>query len=913
MNKPAVQFVWRLLPIVLLLLFSVLWHVANHPDEAPIAAAWFIALLTFIGIETWRGLDRERRLAAVQEEKEGTAETLRQFLDNLPALAVIKDHEGRYVVANEGFRTLLGIDPASIVGKRPEEVFGDETGRRVAVNDRSVIDTGSSRRALEELGERIFDTIKFPLPRRNGPPDIGGIAIDITERRQAEARLRESELRLRLIGDNLPEAYIFQYGRRPDGRTGFLYLSSGVEHIHGISPESAMADADVLKSKIARDDRTALEEIARQSRQQLSDFEAETQIQRADGKWGWLRLRARPRRLDDGSTVWDGVATDVTGEHQIKEALNLRVRRAGTQLALLESAAELDESTFMRFALDQMEALTGSRIAFMHFISADGKTIESTSWSANTEAVCASSKPHAAIDQAGLWADAVRSGQAVVVNERSLFVQRDKLPDGHSPLSRMISVPVVDNGAARLVIGVGNKPEDYTHTDVETLQLIGNEVYRVVLQRRIEAALQVADQVVNSSPTVCFRWRAEEGRPVVFVSGNIRRWGYDPQRILAGDPPYTAMVHPDDLARVIGEAERFGSDGRNSYSLEYRLRTGDGREIQVLDVSAVIRDDRGRPLFYDGVVTDISERVRQERVLSENLAAQRALNKKLEEAHNQLLQSEKMASIGQLAAGVAHELNNPIGFVHSNLGTLDGYLRSLMEIIEAGDRIGEPPEQIAAQRKALEKLKLELDFAYLREDIFSLLSESRDGLGRVKRIVQDLKSFSRVGEQEWQWADLHQGIDSTLNIVWNELKYKCTVIKDYGELPKVHCLISQLNQVFMNLLVNAGQAIESRGEIVIRTRRCGEDAVSVEISDTGAGIPEDNLKRIFDPFFTTKPVGTGTGLGLSLSYSIVERHRGKIEVHSVVGEGTTFRLTLPINQTGETAGQRTGEPLEAKQ
>ncbi|MFC5300924.1 ATP-binding protein [Azospira restricta] len=287
-------------------------------------------------------------------------------------------------------------------------------------------------------------------------------------------------------------------------------------------------------------------------------------------------------------------------------------------------------------------------------------------------------------------------------------------------------------------------------------------------------------------------------------------------------------------------------------------------------------------------------RTAHERALAENLEAQRALNRKLEEAHNLLLQSEKMASIGQLAAGVAHELNNPIGFVHSNLGTLDGYLHDLMAIIDAAERIGEPPSEIAAQRAALAKLKADLDFAYLREDIFNLVGESREGLARVKRIVQDLKNFSRVGENEWQWADLHQGIDSTLNIVWNELKYKCTVIKDYGELPPVYCLISQLNQVFMNLLVNASQAIETRGEVVIRTRRVGDDMVSVEVADTGTGISEDNLKRIFDPFFTTKPVGTGTGLGLSLAYSIVERHHGRIEVDSKPGEGTTFRVLLPV-------------------
>jgi len=294
------------------------------------------------------------------------------------------------------------------------------------------------------------------------------------------------------------------------------------------------------------------------------------------------------------------------------------------------------------------------------------------------------------------------------------------------------------------------------------------------------------------------------------------------------------------------------------------------------------------------VVRDITRRKGQEEELRQNLERQVQLNKKLEEAHNQLLQSEKLASIGQLAAGVAHELNNPIGFVHSNLGSLDSYLKDLFAIIDACEIVEPRSTGECPQLAAVHRLMTEKDYTYIKTDIAALMAESKDGLARVRKIVQDLKDFSRVGEAEWQWADLHKGLDSTLNIVWNELKYKCTVKKAYGELPEVHCLPSQLNQVFMNLLVNAGQAIVERGEITIRTGRDG-DRVWVEVADSGAGIPQENLNRIFEPFFTTKPVGKGTGLGLSLSYGIVVKHRGRIEVTSEVGKGSTFRVILPID------------------
>ena len=184
---------------------------------------------------------------------------------------------------------------------------------------------------------------------------------------------------------------------------------------------------------------------------------------------------------------------------------------------------------------------------------------------------------------------------------------------------------------------------------------------------------------------------------------------------------------------------------------------------------------------------------------------------------------------------------------------------------------------------------------YLRQDIGDLLSESVDGLQRVKRIVQDLKDFSHVSETEMQWANVENGLESTLNVVWNELKYKAEVVKDYGGIPEIECIPSQLNQVFMNLLVNAAQSIQERGVITLRTRQSG-DNIYVEIADTGAGIPPQILNRIFDPFFTTKPVGTGTGLGLSITHGIIRKHNGRIEVDSAPGRGTTFRITLPIRQ-----------------
>ena len=314
--------------------------------------------------------------------------------------------------------------------------------------------------------------------------------------------------------------------------------------------------------------------------------------------------------------------------------------------------------------------------------------------------------------------------------------------------------------------------------------------------------------------------------------------------------------------------------------------------------AAPIRDDQGRIIGAIETLQDVTARHQAEDALREHQAKLEELVKErtnqLAQANEQLLQSEKLASIGQLAAGVAHEINNPIGYVHSNIGALETYMGdifSMLDLYQSTEPAIGSPEQAAAIKIKRE----EVDLEFLKEDIPMLMRESREGITRVKKIVQDLKDFSHVDTTlEWQWADLHSGIDSTLNVVNNEIKYKADVVKNYGPLPDVECLPSQLNQVFMNLMVNAAHAMgEERGRITVSTG-CEGDSVWLEFADNGSGIPEAIQAKIFDPFFTTKPIGKGTGLGLSLSYGIIQKHNGKITVKSSPGEGTVFRIVLPI-------------------
>ncbi len=354
---------------------------------------------------------------------------------------------------------------------------------------------------------------------------------------------------------------------------------------------------------------------------------------------------------------------------------------------------------------------------------------------------------------------------------------------------------------------------------------------------------------------------------------------------------------------AIQAAVQAAIDHGTSFDLELQLVTASQRRLWV-HVQGTVVYENDRPVQLIGAFQDVTERKRAETELAASLERMTALNAELQRYNmelkamqRQLLQSEKMASIGLLAAGVAHEINNPVGYVSSNLGTLEKYLANIFaaldqygEIVSSGTHGS--PEQPGLEK--LQQLNEQLDLDFLRNDIESLLAESRDGLERIKKIVLDLKDFSRSSTDEtWQWADLTKCLESTLAIVRNELKYKCEVIREFDTLPRIYCLPSQIEQVFVNLLVNAAQSIETHGTITIRTGQ-EQGKVWVEIADTGAGIPPDILPHIFDPFFTTKPVGSGTGLGLPVSYGIIERHHGRIEVHSEAGKGSTFHVTLPV-------------------
>jgi PAS domain S-box-containing protein len=339
----------------------------------------------------------------------------------------------------------------------------------------------------------------------------------------------------------------------------------------------------------------------------------------------------------------------------------------------------------------------------------------------------------------------------------------------------------------------------------------------------------------------------------------------------------------------------------------------DGTKLIYETSISVIRDFEGTVIGFRGISRDVTKRREMEDALKRNQEELIKKNKeidesrgnvqltlkKLEEAYEELktsqskiLRQEKMASIGQLAAGVAHEINNPIAFIMSNLRTLDKYLQRLTDFIQAQSEVIKSLND-ADSIKKLKKKRKELKLDYVIDDIKGLITESLEGSERVQKIVRELNCFSRMDEEEYRDADINECVESALNIVWNELKYKSTLKKDYGNLSLLKCYPRQIEQIFVNLLINAIQAIEEQGEIKIKTWE-EDGSIWIAISDTGRGIPQDDFNKVFEPFFTTKDAGKGTGLGLSIIYEIVQKHKGEITFESKAGKGTTFTIKIPI-------------------
>ena len=401
----------------------------------------------------------------------------------------------------------------------------------------------------------------------------------------------------------------------------------------------------------------------------------------------------------------------------------------------------------------------------------------------------------------------------------------------------------------------------------------------------------------------------------IFISERFQEiTGYEHRPNIDYFDEWKTGTHPDDLDLVIQAFQDHLDRKTPHYIIEYRLLCYNSAYKWILSRGQALWDESGKAVRIVGSITDITERKQAEEALRQSDARERERAQQLEQAllelrstQTQLVQTEKMSSLGQLVAGIAHEVNNPVNFIHANITYLKQYTKQLLDLVTLYQQ--EYPEPKSKIRDLIE----EIDLGFMAGDLIKIVGSMQVGTERIRQIVLSLRNFSRLDEAQMKPVDIHAGIDSTLLILQHRLKASdkwptIQIVKDFGKLPLVECYASQLNQVFMNIIANGIDAIEERyqklsvaeaeanpGRISICTMMTTQKTVIVEITDNGTGIPENVRSRIFNPFFTTKEVGKGTGLGMSISHSIVvEKHKGKIECISSIGCGTTFQIEIPI-------------------
>ena len=521
--------------------------------------------------------------------------------------------------------------------------------------------------------------------------------------------------------------------------------------------------------------------------------------------------------------------------------------------------------------LEQLQRAVVSEVPVsLVVVEADGRIVEVNPEFARVFGVSAEAARRARLEDVVPWDLLESAGLDAVLrsaaDESAPRLANGRAADGSERVFDVRARRLDDAGRVVVVLS------DVSETVLLSRKLGALERFNERIVQSINSALVVLDEhgcITFANPTAAqiLEDRAErlEGRP-------IDAWFATPD----GSPSL--------LARTLKGGERFRG-------AETMIRLGSGALLPIGISCTPLVDEAGETSGAVAIFQDLSD---------------------MKQLESQVLQREKMATIGQLAAGVAHEINNPMGFIHANLHQMSEYLGDLAEYLEAVDGLrdvakGGDSARIEEAARALAECGDRVDIDFVRSDFAKAVRESQEGSERIRHIVRDLRDFSHRGHAERTLADVNQCVDSTANIVWTMMKHSVTLEKDYAELPELRCYPMELKQVFMNLLVNAYQAIEAAigddGEVgVIRIRTDVVDGgIAVRISDTGIGISPEDQQRIFDPFFSTKEVGAGTGLGLSTSYGFVKRHGGRMSVQSEVGRGSTFEVWLPLAAPERTA------------
>jgi PAS domain S-box-containing protein len=790
-------------------------------------------------------------------------------IDSTPAALFVKDIQGRYMMLNAAGASIIGKSVNEIIGRDDSELFPPEMAGNIRRNDFQIMTAGETQSIEEELpvkgNVRTFISTKSAY--RDGQGNISGIvsiARDITESKQAEIANRSLAAILEATPDFVGICDL-------EGRA--VYINKAGRKMVGIDENEDISNLQVAEFTAASARSNLNQAIA--TAVSGGFWSGETTFVSASGleipvSQVIISHSAPGDKLPYISTI----ARDISDRFQAEQALQLSQARFAGILEIADDA--------------------------IISVDADQKIIL---FNQGAERIFG-------------WTAAEAIGQSL-----SLL-----LPEAFAaPHSQLVSN---FGGGIKQARKMGSRKEIFARrrdgtefpaeASISKLEVAGEIIFTAILRdvtasRQAEEFVRMSEERYRSlaMATAQLVWTVDgQGKPITVID-----WmAYTGQSLEEATDNWESAIHPDDRA-ITAQAWKRAAESKSLYEVEHRLRAADGsyRHFWVRGVPVLAEDGSIRE--WVGTHTDISDRVLVLEALKQSEGQYRSQAAKLEKAvrelhqtQTQLIQTEKISSLGQLVAGVAHEINNPINFIYGNITHATEYATDLLGLLHLyQEKYPNPVPEIV-------EAAADLDIDFLMEDFTKILESMKVGADRIRDLVVSLRNFSRLDESQMKLVDIHEGIESTLLILQhrtkgNPLRPAIEIIKEYGNFPKVECYVGQLNQVFMNLLGNAIDALEdynrkrSSKEIYANPNRiristsANSHTLTIRIADNGVGINQEVIGKLFDPFFTTKPVGKGTGLGLSISYQIiVEKHRGKLQCISAPGEGAEFVIEIPLSQ-----------------